>query len=95
MDCYGGTPLILAAWRGRAADVAELLAGGADVNEPKAQRLGSYRETALYIASNAGHTEVVTTSSLSSPAAATGRHSSTSRSSRPSARARCCAPAPT
>ena len=47
-------PLIDAAWRGRAADVAALLAGGADVNEPNLNGV-----TPLYIACQEGHAEVV------------------------------------
>ena len=50
------TPLIGAARRGRAADVVALLADGADVNE----RMTS-GTTALLIACENGHDEVVTT----------------------------------
>ena len=46
-DRMGDTPLIAAADRGSAAEVAALLAGGADVNEPKTDGSGV---TALYIA---------------------------------------------
>ena len=53
----GDTPLIDAARHGRAADVVALLADGADVNEPKTDGSGA---TALFIASQEGHTEVVT-----------------------------------
>ena len=48
-------PLIVAARHGSAAEVAALLAGGADVNEPM-----SDGETPLFIACQEGHTEVVT-----------------------------------
>jgi ankyrin repeat protein len=54
----GDTALIDAVRHGRAADVAALLADGADVNEPKTDGSGA---TALYIACQEGHTEVVTT----------------------------------
>ncbi len=53
----GDTPLIDAARNGRAADVTALLAGGADVDEPKTDGCGA---TALYVACQEGHTEVVT-----------------------------------
>ena len=53
----GDTPLIDASRFGRAADVAALLAGGADVNEPMTDGTG---KTALRIASYKGHTKVVT-----------------------------------
>ena len=53
----GDTPLIDAARHGRVADVAALLAGGADVDEPKTDGSGV---TALYIACQEGHAEVVT-----------------------------------
>ena len=43
----GDTPLIDAVRRGRAAELAALLAGGADVNEPKTDGTGC---TALYVA---------------------------------------------
>ena len=52
----GDTPLIDASRFGRAADVAALLAGGADVNEP---RTDDSRATALHIACMLGHTKVV------------------------------------
>jgi ankyrin repeat protein len=52
------TPLIDAVRHGRVADVAALLADGADVNEPKTDGSGV---TALYIACYHGHTEAVTT----------------------------------
>ena len=52
----GDTPLIDAARHGRAGDVAALLADGADVNEPKTDGSGA---TALYIACQHRHTEVV------------------------------------
>ena len=52
----GDTPLIDAARHGRAADVAALLAGGADVNEPKTDGSG---KTALYVACKIGLTEVI------------------------------------
>ena len=45
-----GKPLINAARDGRAADVAALLAGGADVNEPNLNGV-----TPLYIACQEGH----------------------------------------
>ena len=48
----GDTPLIDAARHGRAADVAALLADGADVNEPKTRAPGRRR---IY-ASQEGHT---------------------------------------
>ena len=51
------TPLIDAARHGRAADVAALLAGGADVNEPKTDGSGV---TALHIACYFGRAEIVT-----------------------------------
>ena len=51
----GDTPLIDAARHGRAADVAALLAGGADVNEPT-----SDGDTPLAVACEEGHIEVVT-----------------------------------
>ena len=50
-----GDRLFDAARRGRAADVAALLADGADVNEPK-----EYGMTALYIACVHGFTDIVT-----------------------------------
>ena len=50
------TPLIDAARHGRVDDVVALVAGGADVNEPKTDN----GVTALYTASHNGHTEVVT-----------------------------------
>ena len=53
----GDTPLVDAARHGRAADVVALLAGGADVNEPKTDGSGT---TALYIASQEGHAEIAT-----------------------------------
>ena len=53
----GGTPLTEAARHGRAADVAALLAGGADVNEPKTDGSGV---TALHIACYFGRAEIVT-----------------------------------
>ena len=56
------TPLIDAARHGRAADVAALLADGADVNEPK--ELGM---TALYIACVHGFTDIVTTRRVRKP----------------------------
>ena len=46
-----GTPLTYAARHGRAADVAALLAAGADVNEPRADGA-----TPLYVACQKGHT---------------------------------------
>ncbi len=49
----GDTPLIDAARHGRVADVAALLAGGADVNEPKTNGEG---DTALHVACAYGHT---------------------------------------
>ena len=49
----GDTRLIDAARHGRAADVAALLADGADVNEPK-----EYGMTALFIACENGHVYV-------------------------------------
>ena len=52
----GDTPLIDAARHGRLADVAGLLSGGADVNEPKTDGSGA---TALLVAANHGHAEVV------------------------------------
>ena len=52
------TPLIDAVRHDRVADVAALLAGGADVNEPKTDGGGA---TALMVACQYGHTEVVTT----------------------------------
>ena len=55
---FGDTPLIDSARRGRTADVAALLAGGADVNEPITDGSGV---TALYVACWYGHTEAVTT----------------------------------
>ena len=60
----GDTPLIDASRFGRAADVAALLAGGADVNEP---RTDDSRATALHIACLLGHTKVVTTAPTSTP----------------------------
>ena len=51
----GDTPLIDAARHGRLVDVAALLAGGADVNEPKTNGDGI---TPLFIACAEGHTEV-------------------------------------
>ena len=48
----GDTTLIDAARHGRAADVAALLAGGADVNEPKTDGSGV---TALHIACYFAH----------------------------------------
>ena len=36
----GDTPLIVAVWDGRADEVAALLAGGADANEPMADGSG-------------------------------------------------------
>ena len=53
-------PLIGAVLNGRAADVAALLAGGADVNETD-----NYGTPALSIACHQGHTEIVTTLLLS------------------------------
>ena len=55
---YGDTRLIDAARHGRAADVAALLAGGADVNEPMTDGSGM---TALFVACQEGHTKVITT----------------------------------
>jgi ankyrin repeat protein len=57
----GDTPLIDAARHGRAADVAALLAGGADVNEPTPtlMPLATGGDTPLIIACLLGHTEVV------------------------------------
>ena len=52
----GDTPLIVAVRQGRAADVAALLAGGADVNEVDDDDDG---RTPLYVACEIGHTEVV------------------------------------
>ena len=52
------TRLIDAARHGRVADVAALLADGADVNEPKTDGSGN---TALQIACVFGHAEIVTT----------------------------------
>jgi len=52
----GDTPLIDATRHGRLADVASLLSGGADVNEPKTDDSGA---TALCIAAQEGHMEVV------------------------------------
>ena len=64
VDCGGcpkcstnKTPLINAARRGRAADVAKLLADGADANEPSTDGSGY---TALYFASQQGHARIVT-----------------------------------
>ena len=51
----GDTPLTHAARHGHVADVAALLAGGANVNEPTTD--GSCK-TALSIACHRGHTEV-------------------------------------
>ena len=51
----GDTPLIDAARNDRAAEVAALLADGADVNEPQTDGV-----TALYIASQEGHAEIAT-----------------------------------
>ena len=59
----GTTPLYDAAWSGRAADVAALLAGGADVNEPTRYVVNQPQnggETPLFAASHQGHTEIVT-----------------------------------
>ena len=50
---FGDTPLIDAAGRGRTADVAALLAGGADVDEPSTDTLVV---TALWVACQQGHT---------------------------------------
>ena len=52
----GDTPLIDAVWHGRADEVAALLAGGADANEPKTD--GGY--TPLIVACGEGHTEIAT-----------------------------------
>ena len=73
----GDTPLIDAARHGRTADVASLLADGADVNEPKTDGSGG---TALYLACQEGHTEIVTILI----AAATAYRSSGSRGGRSS-----------
>ena len=44
---FGDTPLIDSARRGRTADVAALLAGGADVNEPNSKAgAGGVRDAA-------------------------------------------------
>ena len=51
-------PLMDAAWRGQEADVAALLADGADVNKPASDGSGW---TALLLACAAGHTNVVKT----------------------------------
>ena len=53
----GDTPLTDAARHGRAADVAVLLADGADVNESMTNGAGA---TALHLACHQGHDEVVT-----------------------------------
>ena len=53
----GDTPLIDAARNGRAADVAALLADGADVNEPKTDGTGA---TALHVACHRGKAKIVT-----------------------------------
>ena len=52
----GDTPLIDATRHGRLADVASLLSGGADVNEPKTNDRGV---TALCISAQEGHMEMV------------------------------------
>ena len=54
----GDTPLIHAARHDRTADVVALLADGADVNETKTDGTGC---TALWIACQEGHAEVITT----------------------------------
>ena len=53
----GDTPLIDAARHARTADVAALLAGGADVSEPKTDGSGNI---ALHVASAWGHAKIVT-----------------------------------
>ena len=55
-DHEDDTPLIDAARHGRLTDVEALLSGDADVNEPKTDGSGA---TALHLAANEGHAEVV------------------------------------
>ena len=59
----GFTPLVVAAHGGREADVAQLLADGAEVNERAggSSESGASDWTALMVACAQGHTDVVTT----------------------------------
>jgi len=52
--CAGDSPLMVAAYEGKAEKVRELIAHGADVNAK-----GKNGETALMIATRKGHAEVV------------------------------------
>ena len=56
MSTMRDTPLVALVRRGRTTDVASLLAGGADANEPSTDGTGA---TALLVASEKGHTKIV------------------------------------